>query len=170
MKSLLVNKDPFTKTKCVKKKCIICSSEKSENPRFECNLNNVGYRLGCDTCLERGLIRVYEGETGRSARIRGAEHLSDLEKMRPGGVLTKHKKIEHEHEDMKVRMEIVNKFKDPLTRQAHEAVRIHNRGQNQHELLNSKSEFNHPPIKRIIVEKRNFVKKATSCDLKVNKP
>ena len=39
-----------------------------------------------------------------------------------------------------------------LTRQADEAVRIHSRG--AEELLNSKSEFNHPPIARIIVEKK----------------
>ena len=49
-------------------------------------------------------------------------------------------------------MEITGAFKDALTRQADEAVRIHSRG--NEELLNSKSEFNHPPIARIIVEKK----------------
>ena len=49
-------------------------------------------------------------------------------------------------------MEITKKFKDPLTRQANEAVRINNRGKS--ELLNSKSEFNHPPTVRISVERR----------------
>jgi hypothetical protein len=55
-------------------------------------------------------------------------------------------------------MEITQKFRDPLTRQANEAVRIKNRSKNQEELLNSKSEFNHPPLSRVVVEKRNFVK------------
>ena len=57
---------------------------------------------------------------------------------------------------MAFRMEITQKFKDPLSRQANEAVRISERKKN--ELLNSKNEFNHPPIARISVErnKRKF--------------
>ena len=50
-------------------------------------------------------------------------------------------------------MEITGKFKDALTRQANEAVRIYSRP--SHELLNSKSEFNHPPLARVVVEKKN---------------
>ena len=69
----------------------------------------------------------------------------------------KHKEIEHKNEDMKFSMQVTKKFKDPLTRQANEAVRISNRG--KMELLNSKTEFNHPPIARITVERRNFFKK-----------
>ena len=46
-----------------------------------------------------------------------------------------------------------NKFKDALTRQANEAVRIFSRP--GHQLLNSKSEFNHPPLARVTVEKKN---------------
>ena len=53
---------------------------------------------------------------------------------------------------MKIRMEIIQKFRDPLTRQANEAVRIATGEKN--ELLNSKSEFNHPPTARILVEGR----------------
>ena len=49
-------------------------------------------------------------------------------------------------------MEITHKFKDALSRQANEAVRIYSRP--DHELLNSKSEFNHPPLARVVVEKR----------------
>jgi hypothetical protein len=131
---------------------------KSENLKFACNSNNIGYKLECDTCLDRGQIRIYEGESSRSARIRGTEHLADLENKRPKSVLFKHKLKEHKEEEMNIRMEITQKFRDPLTRQANEAVRIKNRSKNQGELLNSKSEFNHPPISRIVVEKRNFKK------------
>ena len=126
--------------------------------KFSCNSNNVGYRLECDTCIEKGKIRVYEGESSRSARIRGAEHLADYEKQRSNSVLLKHKLNEHQQEEMRVKMKITRKFQDPLTRQANEAVRISQRNKNKGELLNSKSEFNHPPLGRIIVEKRNFVK------------
>jgi hypothetical protein len=49
-------------------------------------------------------------------------------------------------------MEITGRFKDALTRQANKAVRISSRP--THELLNSKSKFNHPPTARVIVEKK----------------
>ena len=53
---------------------------------------------------------------------------------------------------MQFRMEISNTFREPLTRQANEAVRISSR--RKCEILNSKNEFNHPAITRITV-KRN---------------
>jgi hypothetical protein len=59
----------------------------------------------------------------------------------------------HENEEVKFEMEITKKFKDALSRQANEAVRIFSRPDN--ELLNSKSEFNHPPLARVVVEKKN---------------
>ena len=57
----------------------------------------------------------------------------------------------HKNEKVKFNMEITGHFKDALTRQANEAVRISNRP--SQELLNSKSEFNHPPSARVIVER-----------------
>ena len=81
-----------------------------------------------------------------------------LEKQRSSSVLFKHKENEHKHETMKITMKITKKFKDPLTRQANEAVRITNRNECKGELLNSKTEFHHPPISRIVVEK-SFKKK-----------
>ena len=56
-------------------------------------------------------------------------------------------------------MEITKKFKDALTRQANEAVRIYSRP--GHEILNSKSEFNHPPLGWVVVEKNR--KKDLGC-------
>ena len=105
------------------------------------------------TCEERNITKVYEGETGRSARTRGAEHLKELEKEKEKSVLFKHKMNDHKNEDVKFKMEITKKFHDALTRQANEAVRISSRPDK--ELLNSKAEFNHPPLARVIVEKKN---------------
>ena len=102
------------------------------------------------TCKERDIIKVYEGESGRFDRIRGVEHLKDLEKKREKCVLFKHKMTDHEDENVKFSMEITNKFKHALTRQANEAMRIYSRPST--ESLNSKSEFNHPPVARVIVE------------------
>ena len=66
------------------------------------------------TCKERDIVRVYEGETGRSARIRGAEHLKELEKKKEKSVLYKHKLTSHKNENVKFKMEITRKFKDAL--------------------------------------------------------
>ena len=92
----------------------------------------------------------------------GAEHMADYKNERSNSVLLKYKLNEHQQEEMMIKMKITKKFKDPLTRQANEAVRINQRNKNKGELLNSKSEFNHPPLGRVVVEKRNFVKKQAS--------
>ena len=129
--------------------CIEVSPEEND---IQCCANNVGYRWQCVTCKERDIIKVYEGETGRSARIRGAEHLKDFQKERKQSVLFKHKMTDHKNEQVRFKMMITKQFHDPLTRQANEAVRISTRP--SHELLNSKSEFNHPPLARVVVDRK----------------
>ena len=91
----------------------------------------------CETCKDRGLDKIYEGETARSARMRGAEHLSNFRSGRTDSALYKHKQSDHMEEEMKFKMEITKKFRDPLTRQANEAIRISSRRKN--EILNSKN-------------------------------
>ena len=49
-------------------------------------------------------------------------------------------------------MEITGQFKDALTRQANESVTIYKR-QNS-EILNSKSDFNHPPTAKETIERK----------------
>ena len=156
MKSFMVEKNPFPNTKCEKKKCILCESNVTGKNQIPCNSNNVGYELVCDTCRDRGKDKIYEGETARSARVRGAEHVNNFKSDRVDSALYKHKHNDLPHEDMKFSMRITKRFRDPLSRQANEAVRIS--GRKKSELLNSKIEFNHPPIARISVE-RNKNKK-----------
>ena len=151
MRDLMVKKDPFPNMKCDKKKCVLCDVNEPSKMKFACNSNNVGYRLMCDTCIDQGKKKVYEGESSRSARLRGAEHFSGLRNCRMDNALYKHKLIEHPTEDAKFSMCITKKFRDPLTRQANEAVRISSRKRN--ELMHSKNEFNHPPITRISVNR-----------------
>ena len=97
------------------------------------SFNNVGYRL---VCRDRGQQKIYEGETSRSARVRGAEHLSNFRSDRVDSALYKHKHNDHANEDMKFSMYITKRFRAPLSRQAKEAVRISSRKKS--ELLNSK--------------------------------
>ena len=56
------------------------------------------------TCKERDIVRIYEGETGRSARVRGAEHLRDFEKKKEKSVLYKHKVNDHRKETVQFQM------------------------------------------------------------------
>ena len=60
----------------------------------------------------------------------------------------------HKNENVKFKMEITGQFKDALTRQTNEAVRILDRS--NHKVLNSKSEFNHPATARVIIEKKKM--------------
>jgi hypothetical protein len=94
IKDILSSKNPFEKSKCKKKTCPLCKEGEyvdvqTDEIKIPCNSNNVGYRWRCVTCQERYKTQVYEGETGRSARIRGSEHLKDFEKQRTKSVLFK---------------------------------------------------------------------------------
>ena len=156
LKNLLTAANPFKGTKCTQKWCPLCRKSELvetnvEENNIPCNLNNLGYRWVCQTCENGDLLRVYEGETSRSGRIRAREHVTAYHKKKPDSVLYKHKMTEHQHEEVKFRFEVTGKFKDALTRQANEAVRINSRKNS--ELMNSKNEFNHPPVARIMVEK-----------------
>lgn len=159
VKDMLVKKNPFPNKNCEVKKCLMCTSEIPDKPNIPCNSENVGYKLVCETCKSRGVTKVYDGETSRSARIRGAEHLRNFKNEREDSAMYKHKMSEHPNEAMNFSMQILKKFRDPLSRQANEGVRISNRDRKT--ALNSKNEFNHPPIARISVErsKNNFIKK-----------
>ena len=97
------------------RKCLLCKNV-STQIKFPCNSNNVGYKLVCETCEEKGLDKVYEGETARSAQVRGAEHRRNFDNGREDSALHKHRINAHKDKEMKYRMAITNKFQDPLTR------------------------------------------------------
>ena len=80
------------------------------------------------------------------------EHISAMRRKQTDSVIYKHQVLEHPNEEVDYRMEMTGVFKDALTRQANEAVRISSRQKS--ELLNRKSELNHPPIARIVVAKK----------------
>jgi hypothetical protein len=60
--------------------------------------------------------------------------------------------MDHINEEVEFDVEITGIFRDALSRQANESVRIYSRKNS--EILNSKSEFNHPPTARVMVEKK----------------
>ena len=152
MKEFLIKKDPFPTIPCEESYCPLCTdtphtilSNKKNN--IPCDTLNVGYKWRCTGCH-----KVYEGETGRTVRLRTKEHLRDLTKENLSSPLVKHVVEDHGGQPTKFTVETTKKFFDALSRQADEGVRIY---KNQENVINLKSEFNHPPIKRISLEKRN---------------
>ena len=159
LENILQKNNPFPEEFC-KGKCFPCTSSKSSNMSMKsnCKKNNIGYKIPCITCKNRGITRVYEGESSRNAKIRGEEHLRGFKNKIEGNPLYKHKLIDHPEEDPQFEMKVVRSFKDPLTRLANEGVRIKERKPG--ESLNSKSEFHQPPIVRLQVETRKQSKLA----------
>ena len=76
IKDFLIKKNPFPEEKCEEQKCLVCKSGTSSKLKIPCSTNNVGYKLSCETCADRGIDQGYEGETGRSARVQGMEHFT----------------------------------------------------------------------------------------------
>ena len=128
IKNMLVKKNPFEKTKCDEKWCPMCP-EKYGKFKLPCNTNNTGYRWICRTCQQnKNLVKVYEGETSRSIRIRSLEHIKALEGKKSHSFLYKHQIMEHiDDENVEYGLDITGVYHDALLRQANEAVRISSR-------------------------------------------
>ena len=141
--------NPFH-TKCkAEENCIVC---KNSNENTDCKVNNVGYSLQCKLCKKRNKEISYEGETARSGYLRQREHMKELEKKSKRSVLFKHVMNDHrnEEDDVEFEMKIVGRFTSALNRQVDESIRIRNKPPSS--LLNSKSEFYGPCIKRKVYE------------------
>ena len=74
------------------------------------------------------------------ARIRGAEHLKELEGGNLKNVLYQHKVKEHMNQNVNFQMIITSKFKDALTCQANESVQIYSRPRSETLIESNSSE------------------------------
>ena len=145
----LKSSNPFG-VKCgPEEKCLVCKNPKA-GPI--CKVANVGYSLECLLCKERNSTMSYHGETARNGYLRGTEHQSEFERKSKNSVMYKHVMHSHKDEqsDVQFDMKIVGKFNNCLSRQIDESIRIRN--QDPATLLNSKSEFYGPVIKRKVYE------------------
>ena len=43
--------------------------------KSNCKKNNIGYRIPCVTSEKRNIVKIYEGESSKNARIKGEEHM-----------------------------------------------------------------------------------------------
>ena len=92
---------------------------------------------------------AYTGETIRSVYERTKEHLRDAVNLERESHMTKHWFLDHPNEVKRPRFKfrVVGQYRDCLTRQVKEAVRLSNRPGN----LNSKGEFGGCYIPRLTI-------------------
>ena len=147
VKSRLQKNNPNKTKGCVSADCVACKHGRGKGG--ECRRNNVGYELVCDKC---GGERVcYVGETGQNVYTRGLKHVSNYRGKQSDSPLWKHSQMKHGSAlDISYSMKVVKCFRDPLTRQVNEAVRISKCKANTQ--LNSKSEWHGPATVRLVAE------------------
>ena len=123
---------------------------------MKCRTEGVGYKGVCKACRDQNISSEYLGETGKNAYTRSKQHIAGLKSKNKENAFYKHWHNVHETpcEDESLRLEnfefrVEKFFRDPMSRQINEMVRITDF---QGTLLNSKSEWNAPPIVRIIAE------------------
>ena len=161
IRQILAKNDPFPQKPCDEVSCPLCQKSKflTKIPKFKvpCDTQSVGYRWTCSNCNH-----IYEGETGRTIRTRTKEHVTQLKKSEKSNPLVKHYDRYHPELSPAFQLEVLKSFKDPLSRQAEEGVRIYSA--NPERLMNTKNEFNHPSIKRLglITSNRHFQNSAKS--------
>ena len=110
-------------------------------------------------CKKQNIESEYVGETGKNAYTKSKQHMGGLKRKSEDSAFYKHWRNCHETpcEEKSVRLEnyefkVDKSYQDPISRQINEMVRISNF---QGTLLNSKSEWNAPPIIRIIAQNEN---------------
>ena len=145
--SRMIKHDPLKRGGCGDDKCMVCCS----GGRGDCRKNGAGYRISCQECSQDGLVANYEGETGSNAYSRGLEHQNGLKHEEESIPLWKHCTIQHRLCD----------FKDPLVRQNYEGVRV--KRSKADIVMNSKSEFHHTSIVRVVAIRGNINEEQTGA-------
>ena len=119
MKQILQRSDVAAAGECGRMDCVVCKSD----GRGMCSKEGVGYKVWCPLCEEEGSSAVMHGETGRCARVRIGEHFNALEQGRSSN-LREHCEEFHHGEKVDFKCKVTRVFRDPLTRQLEEAMRI----------------------------------------------
>jgi hypothetical protein len=147
VKTRLQKTNPGRTKGCNSEDCLACKHGRGKGG--ECRRNNVGYILICDLCGGENVC--YVGETGQNVYTRGLRHMTNYRGKHQDSPLWKHAQIAHGgNPDFSFSMKVVKTFKDPLTRQVNEAVRIANCSAAIQ--LNSKTEWHGPATVRLVAE------------------
>ena len=156
LKHIITSRNPFPPAPCFRQTCPVCKETTFTDPvdlksaNIPCTKMGVTYQYTCLACQAKGVLARYEGETGRPFINRATEHIRGLRKDNKSNPMVKHLKQDHKStsKSVKFKIDVNQAFKDPLSRQAREGVRISNPADSA-KIFNSKSEFNHPRLARI---------------------
>ena len=173
---VLPSTNPWGPQDCGRDDCVLC--QQPNEKRINCRKRNILYESECLLCKEdKKVVKagkdmervqmdgkgVYVGESSRSLYERAKEHVADRINNREESHQVKH--WISSHEDLKsppkFEFKIVSSFKDPLTRQLSEAIRIERRGDS---ILNSKAEFNRCRIPRLVIDLEAWKSKKQELD------
>ena len=174
LQHLLTRSNPWKGIDCTRKNCLLCftKNKTEKNMRQDCHQRNIVYETRCMTCQEQETERIQEqeisdndkkeeitriklfkyiGETSRSSYERGWEHLNDLTQLKSSSHMLKHIVLNHPDQELdKIMfgMRILRTCKSSFERQIHESVLIQQERE-QHNILNSRSEYNRCSLPRI---------------------
>jgi hypothetical protein len=139
-------------------KCKLCNPEKPAHPstlQEEPGLRAPGHT---SSRMEERRLGIYYGESSRSLYERSKEHVNDAETFKEGSHIVKHWMAYHQEDNTRPEFifTVLSTFKDCLSRQVAEAIKIH---YSVDDLLNSKNEYNANHLSRVVVEENAFEKK-----------
>ena len=154
---------------CGREICPPCEQE-TEN-RQNCRTQNILYETKCLLCNpptsghkkdapQKPAIRngIYYGESSRSFQERIAEHVKDADTFSQKSHVIKHWMKDHRDENTKppFAYKVIKKYKDCLSRQVGEAIKIQ---QTKDNILNSKCEYLSNNISRLTVMEDDWERK-----------
>ena len=138
-------------TGCFYDDCYLCTSGVKGGNHTRSGAHYSGICLECEKAGKTGR---YDGETGRSAYWRTTKfHLKSIEGNKMDNAFTKHINIFHKDKlkDPSIfKLKVESNHRKCLERQIKEGVAIRNSGASL--ILNSKSEFHQPAVRRVVVE------------------
>ena len=174
LEDLLHRSDPFKGQDCDRPGCLLCETKNytGKNGTQECSKRSLVYKIYCITCKERDIekikervgpdkkkqeeeikkmrLHLYIGETSRSCYERTQEHQNDMQQLKPSSHMLQHVLDQHEGEPIaRVRfgVEVIRQTRTSWERQMLESVTIQQ--STQHNILNSKSEYNRCSLPRL---------------------
>ena len=135
----LSNTAPWRKTPCGRQECLPCKSLPGS-----CKARNITYSVTCNRCRA-----VYWGESHRTWYDRSQDHARDIRTGAETNAMVKHQQNHHPNETPEFSYKLDRAWKTSLQRQIREGIKIQEEDQNL--LMNSKGEWGHNGIPRIII-------------------
>ena len=170
------NRNPWAGAGCSREDCHTCHQGGKQDKKEDCFRRNILYESRCGVCEDRREMaggtksskkrkrtdltepNIYVGETSRSLYERTKEHIRDGQNRAEDSHIAKHWEQAHAGEEMpEFRFIIARSFRDSLSRQIAESIRIDLRGE---QVLNSRTVYSRNRLPRLEVEKPEWEKVA----------